>query len=253
LVKTRVIPCLLLKGEGLVKTIRFREPTYIGDPINAIKIFNEKEVDELIVLDVGATLEKRGPPFDKVAELSSECFMPLGYGGGIRRLDDIRSLFAIGVEKVILNTIATESAAFVESAVRIAGSQSIVASIDVRSSPFGRYEVYGAGGTKRTGLDPVSFAQRMAAAGAGEIFLNSMDRDGTGKGFDVDLIRMVSDSVNIPVIACGGAGTLEHLRQAVVEGRASAVAAGSMFVFHGRHRAVLISYPSHSELEHLFT
>lgn len=251
MLKTRVIPCLLLKGRGLVKTVRFRNPTYVGDPVNAIKIFNDKEVDELIILDIAASREKRGPFLDLIRELASECFMPLGYGGGITNLDQIRQLLSLGVEKVILNTTAIHYPALIESAAKEVGSQSVVVSIDVKRKLLGRYEVYGAGGTKAEGIDPVTFAKRMEDAGAGEIFINSIDRDGTGEGFDIDLLRGVCDAVSVPVIACGGAGAVEHFREAVVEGHASAVAAGSMFVFHGKHRAVLITYPSPRELESL--
>jgi imidazole glycerol-phosphate synthase subunit HisF len=248
MLKTRVIPCLLLKGQGLVKTTRFRDPVYVGDPINAIKIFNDKEVDELIVLDISASREGRAPRFELIRDIASECFMPLAYGGGIRSLDEIRELFAIGVEKVVLNTAAIRDPALVEAAARAAGSQSIVVSIDAKRRLFGGYEVYGAGGTQGTGLRPVEFAARMEAAGAGEIFLTSIDRDGTAEGFDIELVRGVSDAVSVPVVACGGAGSVGHFRQAVLDGHASAVSAGSMFVFHGKHRAVLISYPTPAEL-----
>lgn len=251
MLKTRVIPALLFKDQGLVKTVQFRNPSYVGDPINAIKIFNDKEVDELVLLDIAASREGRGPSFELIEEIASECFMPLGYGGGIRTLADIRRILATGVEKVILNSAAHENPALIEEAARAAGSQSVVVSIDAKKKLFGGYEVMTAGGTRGTGKDPAAFAAEMAQRGAGEILINSVDRDGTQKGFDLDLVKRVAAAVDVPVVACGGAGTLAHLREAVDAG-ASAVAAGSMFVYVGRHRAVLINYPQYRELERLF-
>lgn len=252
MLSTRVIPCLLLKDRGLVKTVRFRDPTYIGDPINAVKIFNDKEVDELVFLDISATCEGRKPPYRVIAEIASECFMPLGYGGGIRSVDDVKHVLALGVEKVIINSYAVERPGFIREVADRCGGQSIVVSIDVKRTLWGRYEVYTQGGCKATGLDPAEHARNMEAQGAGEILLTSVDRDGTMSGFDIDLIRKVAGAVGVPVIACGGAGNLQHLADAVKLGGASAISAGSMFVFHGRHRAVLISYPARRELETLF-
>lgn len=252
MLRVRVIPCLLLRNRGLVKTAKFRDPKYVGDPINAVKIFNEKEVDELVFLDITATVEGRKPPFKTISEIASECFMPLAYGGGIRTIDDIREIFALGVEKIVINSHALEDPSFIRSAADTFGSQSIVASIDARRGLLGRYEVYTCGGRKAGRVDPVAFARRMEEMGAGEIFLNSIDRDGTMQGYDIDLIRRVSEAVSIPVIGCGGAGKLGDFVEAVGKGGASAVSAGSMFVFQGKHRAVLISYPDYRELELLF-
>jgi cyclase len=253
MLNTRVIPCLLLKGQGLVKTVKFKDPKYVGDPINAVKIFNDKEVDELLFLDITATVERKRPPLKVIAEIASECFMPLSYGGGIRTLDDLREIFTVGVEKVCINTHAVDDPSFIGKAADIFGNQSIVVSLDVRKSLFGKYEIYTQSGTKNTKLDPVSFAVRMEQLGAGELFVNSIDRDGTMQGYDIELIRQVSSAVRIPVIACGGAGTIDHLADGVKRGGASAVSAGSMFVFHGKHRAVLISYPGQGELSRAFT
>jgi len=249
MLRTRVIPCLLLRGEGLVKTIAFRDPTYVGDPINAIRILNDKEVDELVFLDIRASQEGRGPALQAIESFASECFMPVAYGGGIRSLEDARQVLALGIEKIVVNTVALRQPQVVAEIAREFGAQAVVASIDAKKKMLGGYEVMAAGGTQRTGLKPADHARRMVEVGAGEIFLNSVDRDGTQSGYDLKLVREVADAVSVPVIACGGAGTLEHFAQAVSEGHASAVAAGSMFVFHGRHRAVLISYPSRSELE----
>lgn len=249
MLRTRVIPCLLVQGQRLVKTVAFRDPRYVGDPINAVRIFNDKEVDELVVLDISATVEQRPPNLRLISEIASECFMPLAYGGGIRSLEQLQSIFSLGVEKVVINNEAAARPAFVRDAAGKFGSQSIIVSIDVKRKWFGGYEIRTRAGRQKTGLDPVRFARDMESAGAGEIFLNSIDRDGTMQGYDLDLIRAVSQAVSIPVIACGGAGTLADLAAAVTKGGAAAVAAGSMFVFHGKHRAVLINYPTRRELE----
>ncbi len=248
----RVIPCLLLSNGGLVKTRKFKNPVYVGDPINAIRIFNDKEVDELVLLDIKASLEKRGPNFDLLREIASECFMPLAYGGGITSIDQIRTLLRLGVEKVILNSALILDPNFVQEAVAIFGAQAITASIDVRRKFFNRHEVMTLAGTQATGLGPVEAAQMAAKLGVGEILLTSIEAEGSLEGYDIDLVTRVSQSVDVPVIASGGAGTLEDFRTAVRIGHASAVAAGSMFVFYGRHRAVLITYPEYQELCSIF-
>lgn len=252
MLQVRVIPCLLLRGRGLVKTVRFRQPVYVGDPINAVRIFNEKEVDELLLLDIYATRERRGPPLNLLEEISSECFMPLAYGGGIRSLADIKALFALGVEKVAINAQAVENPRLIREAADAFGSQSVMASIDAKRSWLGACRVVTHGGINSTLHRPADFAREMERYGAGEILLNSVDRDGTMQGYDLELIRDVSRSVGVPLIACGGAGKLADFAAAVTQGGASAVAAGSMFVFHGKHRAVLINYPSRRELEAAF-
>lgn len=249
MLKTRVIPCLLLRGAGLVKTTRFKDPKYVGDPINAIKIFNDKEVDELVLLDITATREGRRPSFSTIEEVASECFMPLAYGGGIASVDDARRILKLGVEKVVFNTATWRAPEVVRDAAREFGSQAVVASIDVRRKLFGRHEVFVEAGARGTGVDPVDYARRMEDAGCGEIFLTSIDRDGTAKGYELDLIASVTSKVGVPVIAAGGAGSVADFGVAVREGGAAAVAAGAMFVFHGPHRAVLITYPSRGELE----
>jgi imidazole glycerol-phosphate synthase subunit HisF len=248
MIRPRVIPALLLKGQGLVKTVKFKDPKYLGDPINIVKIFNDKEVDELIFLDITATNEKRRPPFEMLAKITSECFMPLGYGGGIRSMEDVKTLLSLGIEKVILNTVAVENPAFVTEVADYAGSQAVVVSLDVKKGFLGKYEVVTHSGKTGAGLDPVRHAQEMEKRGAGELFVNSIDRDGTMQGYDLDLIRSVADAVNVPLVACGGAGNIQHLAEAIQQGGASAAAAGSMFVFQGPLRGVLISYPSQEEL-----
>jgi imidazole glycerol-phosphate synthase subunit HisF len=249
--RTRVIPCLLLRNSALVKTVRFRDAQYVGDPVNTVRIFNEMEVDELIFLDITATPQQKPPPFELLRNIASECFMPFAYGGGVRSVEDMTRLFALGCEKVALNTAAVENARLVREAADRFGSQSVIASIDVKKKLFGGYEVCTCGGRKRTGLDPVRHAESIVAAGAGELLLTSIDRDGTMQGYDTDLVRRVAAAVEVPVIACGGAGQLEHFRRAVDAG-ASAVAAGSMVVYQGPHRAVLINFPSPAQLETAF-
>jgi cyclase len=252
MLKTRIIPCLLLKGQGLVKTVKFNHPKYVGDPINAVKIFNEKEVDEIVLLDISATVERRRPQLKIIGEIASECFMPLAYGGGLRNFDDIKSIFNLGVEKVIINSYAAENPNFISEASNFYGSQSVVVAIDVKKSSKDKYEIFTRGGKKKTNHDPVEYAMKMERLGAGEIFLNSIDRDGTMEGYDIEMIKRVTEAVSIPVIACGGAGKIEDFVDAVKKGGASAVAAGSMFVFHGKHRAVLITFPEPALLEEVF-
>lgn len=241
--RNRIIPCLLLKGDGLVKTIRFKEPKYVGDPINAVKIFNEKEVDELIFLDISATPGGQEPNFDRVRDIAGECFMPICYGGGVRTLEHAKRLFHLGVEKISLNTVAAENPPLIGELAAAFGSQSIIVGVDVRRDWLGRPRVFTGCGTKNTGRTPVDYVKEMVDRGAGEILLNSIDRDGTMKGFDLGLVREVTAAVSVPVVACGGAGSLADLDAAVAAG-ASAVAAGSLFVFTGPHRAVLINYPT---------
>ena len=244
----RIIPCLLLKDGALVKTIEFDNPSYVGDPTNAIRIYNEKEVDELVVLDITASIEKRPPPMKVIELFTNECFMPLAYGGGISEESHVRDILHLGVEKVVLNSVAFDRTEFVTRMADRYGSQSIVASIDARQTGDG-YEVFLAGGKRATGVDPVAQAEKMAAAGAGEIFLNAIHRDGTMEGYDLELIRRVTSAVDIPVIACGGAGTVADFGSAIKEAGASAAAAGSMVVYFGRNRAVLINFPRRKQLE----
>jgi len=248
MLKARVIPSLLLRGAGLVKTRQFKDPKYIGDPINAIKIFNDKEVDELVLLDITASAEGRGPAFAAIEEVASECFMPLAYGGGIGSVEDIRRILKLGVEKVILNTAAWRDPQVLQQASREFGAQAIVASIDVRRKLLGGYDVCVERATRALRIDPVTYARRMEELGAGEILLTSVERDGTMKGYDIELLSRVTAMVSVPVIAAGGAGSVADFGAAIKQGGASAVAAGAMFVFHGPHRAVLITYPSQAEL-----
>ena len=252
--RPRVIPVLLLKGKGLVKTVHFNKEKaiYIGDPINAVKIFNDRKADELVFLDITATRENRIVSLELMQKVGDEANMPFAVGGGIRSIEHIRDILSAGAEKVVINSYAFENPEFIKQASDTFGSSTIVVSIDVKKRLLGKEQVYINSGTKATGIDPVDFAILMAKMGAGEIIINSIDKDGTMEGYDLELVRKVSESVNIPVIALGGAGKSEHLRQAIIEGAASAVAAGSYFVFHGPRRAVLISFPSKLELSTMF-
>ncbi len=249
MIKPRVIPALLLRGQGLVKTVKFKEPKYLGDPINIVRIFNDKEVDELVLLDITATPEKRGPQFDLLKNIASEAFIPLAYGGGIRSMDDVKKLLSIGIEKLIMNTSAVEAPSLVREVADHAGSQAAVVSMDVKKNFLGKYEVFTHCGQKKSGLDPVKHAVEMERMGVGEIIINSIDRDGTMQGYDVDIVRKVADAVHVPVVACGGAGNLSHISEVIKQGHASAAAAGSIFVFQGPLRGVLISYPTPKELK----
>lgn len=243
----RVIPCLLLRNSGFVKTVRFQNPRYLGDPVNIVRIFNEKEVDEVCILDIGVG---DGPPrLDIIRRIAEECFMPASYGGGIRSVEAARQVLAAGFEKVIFNTAAAETPAIIAEASRAFGSQSVVVSIDVATRADGSRTVCTRGGTDAVNDDPVAYARRMADLGAGEILLTSIDRDGTQVGYDLDLIRQVSAAIPVPVIACGGARDIDDLVSALRDGGAAAAAAGSLFVFYGRLRAVLINPPGFDALQ----
>jgi cyclase len=244
----RIIPCLLLRGTGFVKTRRFKDPVYLGDCFNTVRLFNEKEADELLIVDIDATPAGRPPDFGLLNELAGECFMPAAYGGGIQTMEDMRLLFKAGYEKVSLNTAAMRNPELIRTAAREFGSQSVIVAIDFRRKFSGRCEVFINGGRDGTGSDPVSVAKRAADLGAGEIFLNSIDRDGTMEGYDLETMRRVADAVSVPLVACGGAGSLRHFHDAIHLGGASAAAAGSFFVFVGKQRGVLITYPSHGDL-----
>jgi cyclase len=246
----RVIPVLLLRGDGLVKTVRFKDAKYVGDPINAVRLFNDLEVDELIFLDIDATAKGREPPFERIAEIAGEAFMPICYGGGVTSFDQARRLFKSGVEKIALTTALIDRPELVREIADTFGEQAVVAGIDVKRDLFGRQRAMIRAGSGKTGLDPVALARRAAELGAGEILIQSIDRDGTYQGYDLDLVAAVGAAVPIPVIACGGAGELAHLRQAVDAG-ASAAAAGSLFVYKGPHRAVLVNYPKRGQLRDL--
>lgn len=248
----RIIPVLLLSPDGVVKTQRFRDPKYVGDPINALRVFNEKEVDEIVILDIDATREGRAPNVARAQELAGECFMPIAFGGGIRTPQQAEALFAVGVEKVVIGSGMIEATAAVTEIARAVGAQSVAGCLDVKRTWLGRYEVCIRNGRVATGKDPVELARKWEQCGVGEIIIQSIDRDGTMTGYDLAMIEKVAAAVRIPVVACGGAGKLDDFAQAIRSG-ATAAAAGSMFVFHGKHRAVLITYPTPAELSRALT
>jgi cyclase len=246
--RIRVIPVLLIKNGGLVKSVKFKNHNYIGDPINAVKIFNEKEVDEIVILDIDASKHNREPNIQIIEEIASEAFMPVAYGGGITTVDQVKAIIYAGAEKVIINTSALKNPELIGQSARIAGNQSIVVSVDVKKNLFGKYRVYSETVNSASKIDLFEYLKKMENLGAGEIFINSVDLDGTYKGYDIELLRQSSELLDIPVIACGGARNIEDFRMAVSEGKASAVAAGSMFVYHGNLKAVLINYPEQQRL-----
>jgi imidazole glycerol-phosphate synthase subunit HisF len=248
----RIIPCLLLKDKYLHKTIRFNKPVYIGDPINAIKILNDKQVDELIFLDIDASSKKKAPNLEIIANIASECFMPVCYGGGIKNIQDIRTILNLGIEKISISSQAVENPNFIKEASSIFGSQSITVCIDVKKNFFGEYEVVILNAKKKTHWIPLDFALKMEEMGAGEILINSVDRDGTMKGYDISLVKTISSALQIPVVACGGAGSMNHIVQVLKEGKVSSAAAGSLFVFYGSSKGVLINYPDEEELKLLY-
>lgn len=253
MLRTRVIPTLLLQDGGLVKGRRFNRHRYVGDPINAVKIFNEKEVDELVFLDISATLNRRGPDFDLLSDIASEAFMPFGYGGGICSLEQASRLISMGIEKVIINSAAFLDPALITEISQFAGAQSVVVSMDVRKSILGKYEVYINNAKTSTNMHPVDYAKKAEALGAGELLVCSVNQEGTSNGYDMHLLDSVSKAVDIPVVGAGGAGCLQHLADARNQTQISGLSAGSMFVFHGKHNAVLITYPDYRVLENLFT
>jgi imidazole glycerol-phosphate synthase subunit HisF len=250
--RPRVIPVLLLKNLGLVKSIKFKNHRYIGDPINAVKIFNDKKADELVFLDINASKENRLISLEFVHKVGDEANMPFAVGGGIKTIQDIRSILENGAEKVVINTAAYENPEFIKEAVESFGSSTIVVCIDVKKNFYAKYQLVYKHGEKKVKEDPVEFAKKMEEFGAGEIIIQSVDRDGTYEGYDIDLIKLISKAVTIPVVALGGAANYTDFNFAVKDGFASAVAAGSIFVYHGPRKAVLISFPSNHEIKNIF-
>jgi imidazole glycerol-phosphate synthase subunit HisF len=250
MLRPRIIPCLLVHKGGLVKTVGFEKPKYVGDPLNAVRIYNEKEVDELVVVDIDATRDGRDPDYTLIAKLAAECRMPLAYSGGVHSVEQFERLISLGVEKVAVSAAAVADISLVSRAATRVGRQSVVVVIDVRRKGSG-FEVFTHNGSRATGIDAVAFARRAEAAGAGEIVLNSIDRDGQMKGYDLELVRSVRESVTLPLTVLGGAGSLSDIGALVREFGIIGAAAGSLFVFKGVYRAVLISYPSRSDKDKL--
>jgi len=249
----RIIPCLLIKEKGLVKTINFKNPKYVGDPINAVRIFNEKEVDELMVIDIDATSEHREPDYRMIENLAAECRMPLAYGGGVTTSNQVQKIIQLGVEKVAISSAAIENPSLVSEAASRVGNQSIVVVLDVKKRLLGgKYEVYTHNGHKATGKGPLELALQMEKMGVGEIIINSIDQDGLMNGYDLDLVEKIWNSIGVPLTVLGGAGSLHDISQLITKHRAIGAAAGSMFVFKGKYRAVLINYPNRIEKEAIF-
>lgn len=248
----RIIPVLLLKNNGLYKGKKFKDHKYVGDPINAVKIFNDKEVDELVFLDISASLQGKEPNYNMLRDIASECFMPLAYGGGIVSPEMIREILTVGIEKVIINTQAVRNPEFIKKSVNYFGSSTIVAAIDVKKNLFGNLNVYINSGQEKTTLHPVEWAIQLEKIGVGEIIINSIDKDGTLSGYDWELITSVAESVNIPVVAAGGASSLSDFVKVCKHHKAAAAAAGAYFVFQGKHNAVLISYPNQDNIAYEF-
>lgn len=250
--RTRVIPCLLLKGESLVKTVKFKEYNYIGDPVNTVRIFNELEVDELVFLDITASRENRKPNFKILENIANECFMPLAYGGGLNNFDDVKRVFNIGFEKVVINSANYSDPNLISQVAEVYGSQSIIASVDYKKNLFGKNLVYSQAGLKNEKMSPNEWVIELEKKGAGEILLTSIDREGTWSGFDLKTIAEISRSVSVPLIAHGGAGELKHLGEAVKVGGASAIAVGSLVVFQKKDMGVLVNFPDKKKLKEIF-
>lgn len=251
MLKTRVIPCLQLIGDSLVKTVKFKNPSYIGDPINTVRIFNELEVDELCFLDIRASQEHREPPIEILRQISNECFMPLSYGGGLRNFETAKLIMSIGFEKLVVNTQASRQLELITKLADHFGTQAVIGSIDVKKNIFGKYNVYVNGGADKIDVDVVKWAQKLENAGVGEILITSMDKEGTWSGFDVELTKKVSDAVGVPVIANGGAGSVEHISEVVKKANASAVCLGSMVVYQQKGMGVLVNFPDKYKLASL--
>lgn len=248
----RIIPCLLIQDGKLVKTVKFADPKYVGDPINAVRIFNEKEVDELVILDIDASSQGNGPRFDLIQTIVSEAFMPVAYGGGVTTVEQAREILRLGVEKIILNTSAMEDPSLITAISQECGAQSTLVCMDLERMADGQIEALSCRGRARRVVDPAAFAKSLQNLGAGELIIQAVHLDGTMDGFDLPLVKAVASAVEIPVVAIGGAGKLEHLAAVIREAGASAAAAGSMFVFYGKFKAVMIQYPSRSKLDAAF-
>lgn len=248
----RIIPCLLIKNNGLVKTVKFKNPKYVGDPINAVKIFNEKEVDELIVLDIDATAENREPDYKMIENLAVECRMPFCYGGGIKTTKQAQKISGLGVEKIAISSAALDNPELVSKIAQQIGNQSVVVILDVKKAlAGGKYEIMTHNGQKNTGKCPIALAQQLEKLGAGEIVINSIDNDGVMKGYDLALVGAIRKSITLPITVLGGAGSLKDIGQLISRHGIIGAAAGSLFVFKGVYKAVLINYPNLYEKDKL--
>lgn len=247
MLRSRIVPCLLVHDKGLVKTVKFKEGKYVGDPINAVRIFNEKEVDELIVLDIDATAEGRGPNFEMIKSLAIECRMPFCYGGGVSSVEDAMKIISLGAEKVALSAAAIANPKLVSEIAKAVGVQSVIVVLDVKKKLLGGYEVYTHNAKKSSGKDPIILAKLFESLGAGEIIINSIDNDGVMKGYDLILLEKIRNETSVPLTIMGGAGSLTDIKEVIKKFKIIGAAAGSLFVFKGVYKAVLINYPTHEE------
>jgi len=250
--RARVIPVLLIKNRGLYKTIKFKNERYVGDPLNVVRIFNEKQCDEIIFLDISATINKKDIDYHLIEKLATECFMPVSYGGGITTITQIEKIIKLGIEKVVLNTSILIKPSFLEEASNIFGSSTIVASVDVKLKNLNKYSIHSYSGFDTKGLELFQFLKLLENCGAGEIMINSVDRDGMMNGYDLELAKKVSNNLSIPVIFCGGCRNIDDIKALLKQTNVSAAAAGSFFVFHGPHKGVLINYPEPEVFEKIY-
>lgn len=252
MLRPRIIPSLLIQDNGLVKTVNFKNPKYVGDPINAVRIFNEKEVDELAIFDIDATAKGLEPNYSLIERIANQSRMPLCYGGGVKTVEQAQKIFGLGIEKIALSSAVLHNPELISQIANRVGAQSVIVVLDVKKKLFGGYEVYTHNGKKSTGINPFDFAEKAQRLGAGEIIINSIDQDGVMKGFDMNLIDKVRDKISLPLTVLGGAGELQHIQQVIHKHGVIGVAAGSLFVFKGVYKAVLINYPEKGEKEKLY-
>ncbi len=251
MLQKRVIPCLLLHNGGLYKTEKFKKPTYIGDPINAIKIFNEKEVDELMFLDIDTTIANKEPNYKMIEDIASECFMPLCYGGGVKNIEQMKNIYSLGVEKISISSQAVLNPNLIEEASQVFGNQSVIVTVDIKKDFWGRKKVFINNGKKNTKLNPIEHIVQVEKLGVGEIVINSIDNDGLMNGFDLELLKVIKSNIKVPIIALGGAGNMNHIKEVFDVAHVDAVACGSMFVYKGSLKGVLINYPKYEEIQEL--
>jgi cyclase len=252
MLRPRIIPSLLLHDKGLVKTINFKSPKYLGDPINAVRIFNEKEVDELAFFDIDATVLNKEPDYVLIEKLANQSRMPICYGGGVKTVEQAQKIFGLGIEKIALSSAVIKNPLLVSQIAERVGSQSVIVVLDIRKKFLGGYEVYTHNGKKSTGINPIQFAKELEVLGAGEIIINSIDQDGVMKGYDLNLIDKIAETISIPITVLGGAGSLSDIEKVIVRHGVIGVAAGSLFVFKGPYKAVLINYPTQLEKNKIF-
>jgi cyclase len=252
MLRPRIIPSLLIHDNGLVKTVNFKNPKYVGDPINAVKIFNEKEVDELSIFDIDATVLGKEPNYSLIERLASQSMMPLCYGGGVKTVEQAQKIFSLGIEKIALSSAVLQNPSLISEISERVGAQSVIVVLDIKKKLLGGYEVYTHNGKKATGINPFKFAEEAQKLGAGEIVINSIDKDGAMKGYDMDLIAKMREKITVPMTVLGGAGSLDDIEKVIDQHGVIGVAAGSLFVFKGAYKAVLINYPSQIEKNKIF-